>query len=157
MNARIGAAVPFTTDDSATSTAPPDLIFRHLAMAEAWTVWGRLPGPMRAVRERPGDELANGIGAVRRISRVREQVVEYEPPHHYAYVALAGLPIDDYRADVTIQEGNGGTTIRWRARFEQRIPGTGPLLRLFTTLLLRTMTRRLAKHAERCKPGCPAH
>jgi hypothetical protein len=157
MYARTGAAVPFTTDDSATSAAPPDLIFRHLARAEAWTVWGRLPGPMRAVRERPGDELANGVGAVRRIGGVREQVVEYEPPHHYAYVALAGLPFNDYRADVTIQEGNGGTTIRWQARFERRIPGTGPLLRLFTAWILGALTRRLAKHAERCEPDCPAH
>jgi hypothetical protein len=154
--ARLGVIMPFTVDVSATSPASPDVIFRHLAVAEAWTVWGRLPRPMRAVRERAGDKEPDGVGAIRRIRVVREEVVAYDPPHLYAYVALAGLPFDDYRADVTLA-ADDETTIRWQARFERRIPGTGPALRLFATWILRTLARRLAKHAERCEPGCPAH
>lgn len=148
--------MPYTIDVSAVSAAPPEVLFEHLAVAEAWSVWGRLPAKPR--REREGDKVPNGEGAIRKIGPTREQVVAYDPPRHYAYIAVSGLPVKEYRADVTFTERpEGGTAIRWQGRIEPRIPGSGPLIRLFLARMLGGFVQGVARHAERCEPGCPAH
>ena len=148
--------MPYSIEINTTSAAPPEVLFEHLAVAEAWGVWARFP--VKPVRERAGDSAPNGEGAIRRIWPAREQVVAYDPPGHYSYIALSGLPIKDYRADVTFAaQPDGGTALRWQGRFEPRIPGTGPLIRLFLTRMLGGFARGVARHSERCEPGCPAH
>ncbi|HEX2313702.1 MAG TPA: SRPBCC family protein [Thermomonospora sp.] len=141
---------------TATSAAPPDVLFRHLATAEAWPVWSGLPAAARRVR--PGFGVPDGVGSVRRMGPACEETVAYDPPHHYAYRMLAGLPVDDYRADVTFSpREDGGTTVRWEARFATRVPGTGAPIRLVMTRILGRFARGVAAHAARCDPGCPAH
>ncbi|MCW2889641.1 MAG: hypothetical protein QOE54_6899 [Streptosporangiaceae bacterium] len=148
--------MPYSIEINTTSAAPPEVLFEHLAVAEAWGVWARFP--VKPVREREGDSDPNGEGAIRRIWPAREQVVAYDPPGHYSYIALSGLPIKDYRADVTFAPGTGGgTALRWQGRFEPKIPGTGPLIRLFLTRMLGGFARGVARHSERCEPGCPAY
>ena len=144
----------YTIGCGATSRADPEVIFKHLAVAEAWSEWG--PFPSRARRERAGAPTPNGVGAVRAIPPARERVVEYDPPHHYAYVAVSGLPVKEYRADVTLRSQGPVTLIRWEAAFEPRFPGTGGLLRFGLDRMLSTLAGRLARHSERCEPGCPA-
>jgi hypothetical protein len=146
----------YAVDVTATSSAPPEVLFEHIAVAEAWSVWSGLPA--KATRARPGIGTPNGVGSVRRMGPAREETVVYDPPGHYAYRLLAGLPVDDYRADVTFEprEG-GGTTIRWQARFARRIPGTGALMRAVMTRTLARFARNVTAHAEQCRPGCPAH
>ncbi|MGH3390330.1 MAG: SRPBCC family protein [Actinomadura sp.] len=149
--------MPYTIDVSATSSAPPDVIFDHLAHAEAWTVWGPFPGFVRSARSRDGAPDPNGVGAVRRIGPAREEVVAFEPPTRYSYTMLAGLPIRDYRSDVTLEPHDGGTAIRWQSRFEPKIPGTGPLFRAVLAVLVGGLARGVARHSGRCEGGCPAH
>lgn len=147
--------MPYLIDVHAISGAPAERVFEHLAVAEAWGVWGRFP--TRPVRERPGADSPNGTGAVRRIWPAREQVIEHLPPTHYAYVALSGIPIRNYRADVTLTSAEAGTAIRWQGRFDPLIPGTGPLIRAFLNRMLAGFARSLAAHSDRCEPGCPAY
>lgn len=149
--------MPYAIDVSATSSAPPEVLFEHLAVAEAWSVWGGLPAKAR--RERPGDTVPNGEGAIRRVGPAREQVVRHEPPTDYSYIALAtGMPIKNYRADVTFTPTpEGGTTVRWHSRFEGRFPGAGPAVAVFLRWMLGRFARQVARHAEQCGPGCPAH
>lgn len=146
----------YAVDVTAVSQAPAEVLFRHVAVAGAWSVWSGLP--VTAVRERPGVGIGDGVGAVRRMGPAREETVLYDPPRRIAYRMLAGLPLDDYRADVTFEprEG-GGTTVRWRARFAARIPGTGALSRAMMDRVLSRFARNLAAHAEECRAGCPAH
>ncbi|MFC4910668.1 SRPBCC family protein [Actinomadura gamaensis] len=140
---------------TATAAAPPELVFQHLAVAEAWNAWGWFPFPARRVRD--GDEEPDGDGAVRRVFPARERVVAFERPDHYAYVAVSGLPIRHYRADVRLVPSGGNTVIRWGAEIVPLIPGTGA----FTAAVLRRMlddfARRVARHCERCPSGCPGH
>ncbi|MFC5747123.1 SRPBCC family protein [Actinomadura rugatobispora] len=145
---------PYTVECSATSRADPEVIFKHLAVAEAWSEWGSFPS--RARRERAGAPTPNGIGAVRAIPPAREQVVEYDPPRHYAYVALSGLPVKEYRADVTLVPRGLETLIRWEGSFEPRYAGTGGLIRVLLNRALSSFARRVAHHSEHCEPGCPA-
>ncbi|WP_329518496.1 SRPBCC family protein [Spirillospora sp. NBC_01491] len=146
--------MPYEIEATATSGADAEAVFKHLCVAEAWGRWGAFP--TRPRRERPGYEVPNGVGAIRRIPPAREQVVVFDPPRHYAYVAVAGVPLRGYRADVTLEPAGTGTLIRWQGTFEAKIPGSGPLLRAALQQMLRSFARRVARHSERCEPGCPA-
>ncbi|WP_067491471.1 SRPBCC family protein [Actinomadura hibisca] len=146
--------MPLHVEATATSIAAPEVIFKHLAVAEAWNEWAGLP--TRARREKAGDERPNGVGAVRKIPPARERVVVYDPPHRYGYVAVAGLPLRDYRAEVTLEPQGLGTGIRWQGSFEPLIPGTGGLAKFLMRRMLESFARRIVQHAEKCEPGCPA-
>ncbi|MBX6765566.1 MAG: SRPBCC family protein [Actinomadura rubrobrunea] len=146
--------MPYEIEVTATCTASREAVFKHLSVAEAWNEWARLP--TRARRESEGAEVPNGVGAVRRIPPVREKVVVHDPPRHYAYVGVSGLPLRDYRSDVTLEPHGVYTLVRWRAAFEPKIPGTGPIARFVVRLLITSFARRLAWHSQHCEPGCPA-
>ncbi|HEY8482077.1 MAG TPA: SRPBCC family protein [Spirillospora sp.] len=146
--------MPYEIETTATSRAAPDVIFRHLCVAEAWGEWGGRR--TRGRRVSAGDEHPNGIGAVRRMRyRRREEVVAWDPPKHYGYIALTGSPRRRLRADVTLEPHIEGTLVRWRGTFDAP-PGTGPLMRALVRRRLGAYARRLAQHSERCEPGCPA-
>ena len=147
--------MPYSIDVSATSSARPELVFDHLATAVTWSEWGGLP--MRSERARAGDPEPDGIGSIRRIGRFREEVVAFDPPKRYSYTMPAGIPVDGYRADVTLRPHASGTAIRWQARFEQRIPGTGWLCRVILAGLVRRLAGGLARHCDRCDTECRAH
>jgi Polyketide cyclase / dehydrase and lipid transport len=75
--------------------------------------------------------------------------VEYEPTHRFSYVLRSGMPVREYRADVTLTASGSGTDIVWRGKFIPSVPGTGPLLRAF----LRMTVGRLARGAARYAAG----
>jgi hypothetical protein len=137
----------------ATSRASPEVIFKHLCVAEAWDEWGRFL--RRARRESAGADHPNGIGAVRRVPPRREEVVAWDPPRHYGYITLGGPPPRRLRADVLLEPHFTGTLIRWRCAFGG-LPGTGPITRAALRRRFGAYARRVAWHAERCEPGCPA-
>ncbi|WP_131742343.1 SRPBCC family protein [Actinomadura roseirufa] len=146
--------MPYEIEATATTTATPENLFRHLIVPEAWGAWGRFPMPARQVRL--GDTTTYGVGTVKRIWPAREQTVACDPHRHFAYIALAGLPVRRYRSDVHLEAAGDGTRIRWQARFEPLVPGTGPLLRGALRLMLVAFIRWLPGHAEHCHGPCPA-
>ncbi len=114
--------MPHEIEATATSCAEPDVIFKHLCVAEAWGEWGGFW--IRARREADGTEHPNGIGAVRSVPPWREEVVAWDPPRHYGYVALAGPPRRRVLADVTLEPCPAGTLIPGAARSTgSRAPG----------------------------------
>lgn len=145
---------PYTIGATAASRADAEFIFKHLAVADAWNEWGAFPS--RARLEKAGSPTLHGVGAIRAIPPARERVVAYDPPSHYAYVLVSGLPVKEYRADVTLVERGMDTLVRWEGTFEPRYAGTGPLVQALLNRMLRSFTRRIAHHSERCEPGCPA-
>ena len=76
-----------------------------LADATRWQDWA---GSMITVSEweREGDPAPGGVGAVRKLGRppafAREQILEYDPPHHLAYTIVAGIPVRGYHADIDL-------------------------------------------------------
>jgi hypothetical protein len=79
----------------------------------------------------------------------REEVVAFEPPQHFAYILLTGLPVREYRADVELTPDGDGTLITWHARFVPRWHSTGPALERFLRTTLTGFARGLARHAAR--------
>lgn len=136
------------------SSAPPDSVWSLLVDATAWSRWSRIPS---AAREREGVPAPDGVGAIRQLGLgrlgSREEVVAFEPPHHFAYVLLTGMPVTNYRADVTLTVDGTGTLITWRARFVPKWPGTGRALEQFFRSTLTGFARGLARFAARTSPA----
>ncbi|RSN69143.1 MULTISPECIES: SRPBCC family protein [Actinomadura] len=148
--------MPQEIEVAATATAAPEVLFRHLAVPEAWGAWGPFPTPARQVRK--GDTTTYGVGCVKQIWPAKEQTVAFEPYTRFSYIALSGLPVRRYRSDVHLEEHEDGTgtDLRWRATFEPLVPGTGPLLGFVFRRMLTMFVRRLPEHAANCPPDCPA-
>jgi uncharacterized protein YndB with AHSA1/START domain len=128
---------------SGTSTASPQQLWPYLADAEHWKDWAPFKGSELV---EPGRPEPDGVGALRRFSTGRtesiERVVTFEPNRRLAYTLVSGLPLRDYRAEVTLTpNAAGGTTITWESRFHPKVRGTGWLY----GAALRTFIRRLVK------------
>lgn len=140
----------FVIELTQTTTAAPEQVWRWLADGGSWSSWTRLSS---TELEREGVPEPDGVGAVRKFGRAgrfsREEVVVFEPPHRFAYVLLDGLPIRNYRSDVTLTPEAGGTRIVWHSEFDERYRGTGPLLRRFLRSVLSDIARSLIRQAER--------
>lgn len=139
---------------TATTTAAPEDLFRHLAVPEAWGAWGKFPIPAKQARK--GDTTTYGVGTVKKIWPASEQTVAYEPYTHFGYIALAGLPVRRYRSDVHLEAEDQGTLVRWEATFEPLIPGTGALVGFGLRMMLKAFVKWLPAHVEDCPADCPA-
>jgi hypothetical protein len=121
-----------------------------LADARTWPRW--------APFDEAEVESGEGVGEIRRVraGRVttRERVTAIEPPRRYAYEFLSGLPIRDYRAEVTLTPtAEDGTTIRWRSSFRAKLPGTGRLVRRRLAQFIAETAEGLAREAEKPVPS----
>jgi uncharacterized protein YndB with AHSA1/START domain len=133
-------------DAHAHSAAPPERVFALLADAHSWPRWG----PFDSAEVVEGEP---GLGEVRSLTtgRVvnRERVVTFDPPRQFSYVLEAGLPLRDYRADVTlVAAGDGGTDIRWHSRFQGKYPLVGALVRPRLSKFIAQAVEALARGAE---------
>ncbi|MFD0535718.1 SRPBCC family protein [Actinomadura luteofluorescens] len=118
---------------------------------------GRLgPVPCPGAAGARGRHRPYGVGTVKKIWPTSERTVAYEPYEHFGYIAVAGLPVRSYRADVRLERRDAGTLLRWEATFEPLIPGTGPVVGFALRQMLRAFTRWLPAHVEDCPPDCPA-
>ncbi len=99
-----------------------------------------------------GYPAPDGVGALRRFAvgpgGSTEEVVAWDPPRHLGYVAVKGLPVRHYRADVHLDEDGTGTVVTWRCSVEPLIPGTGAVLRLGLRTMVRTFARGLCRYAD---------
>ena len=134
---------------SATTTASAESVWALVADAAGYRNWT----PMDETSlERPGSVEPDGVGALRRFRTgrtvSREEVVAFEAPRHLGYVLVSGLPLKDYRADVTISPRANGTSITWESRFRGKVPGTGRLYGAMLRVFLRRMVKGLAVAAE---------
>jgi uncharacterized protein YndB with AHSA1/START domain len=135
-----------------TSRAPVEQVWALLADAATWSQWA---GPMivRSWWEREGTPPPGGVGAIRGLGLKRlgsrEEIVEFDPPHHLAYTILSGLPVHDYRADVELTAAGAGTSIVWRGSYRPKVPGTGAAINAFLHWTISGFVRRLARAAEK--------
>lgn len=139
----------YAVEARAGSEAPREKVWEVLADVPRWADWG----PWNSSElEREGTPPPGGVGAVRLLKRfamtLREELTEYEPPGRMTYKLLSGLPLRDYRAEVTVSEADGGSELRWRSEFDAR-PGVGGLYRWQLQRAFEDITERVARAAER--------
>jgi hypothetical protein len=129
--------------ETATTTAGPAAVYEVLADGSTWPEWSPI-GSFDLLE--PGDGSPEGLGAVRRFTtgriRTTERVVERRPDERFSYVLVSGLPLRDYRADITLTPGPSVTTITWHSTFQPKVPGTGGLYR-----------RQVGKFIAQCVAG----
>jgi hypothetical protein len=142
-------------DITVNSTADAATIYDLLLDAASWPRWTS----MESVEiERPGD--AQGLDEIRVNHRGRvtgrDQVVELIANRRYAYVALSGLPIKEYRGQVDLEPTANGTTIHWSSSFFPKYPGMGLMLQRGIGKFLQECAEGLARCAELQETGAPA-
>ena len=132
------------------SSAQPETVYEVLINVTEWNQW--VPGIKQALLERNGDPPPYGPGAIRKLGRsglfVREEILAAEPPHHHSYAIISGLPVKDHLADIELHPDANATRIEWRATFNVKIRGTGPLLERFFRRVIGRTARALAREAE---------
>ncbi|MEI7618835.1 MAG: SRPBCC family protein [Actinomycetota bacterium] len=141
----------YVIDLSVPCSAPAEVAFDVLRDAAGWSKWAAVNNTSL---EREGTPAPDGVGAIRRFKTgpfgSREEVVAYEAPTHFAYILHSGIPVRDYRADVTIAPLTSATgcTITWHSTFHRKYPLTGASMRFMLHRFLLATARNLAKEAE---------
>jgi hypothetical protein len=139
-------------DRTATTGADPAAVYALVADGSTWPEWSPL-GSFTLVD--PGDGAPEGLGAVRvfRTGRItsRERVVECTPDTVFSYVLEDGLPLQDYRAVVTLTPIPDGTSINWRATFRAKVPGSGWIYRRQLGKFIGRAVAGLAAAADRAR------
>ncbi len=103
-----------------TTRAAPDIVWALIADVATYATWG----PWDASGyQRPGDESAHGVGAIRWLRYGRtttvERVLAVEEGRRLSYSVERGIPVRHYRAEVVLTPVAGGTHIRWAATWDR--------------------------------------
>jgi uncharacterized protein YndB with AHSA1/START domain len=136
------------------SSASPERVFTVLADGSRWQDWA---GPVVPRSNWASGSPSGGIGAIRRLGlgplSIREEIVEYDPPHRLAYALRSGEKLHHYRASVDLRaQPDGGTHIVWSGVVDSPVPGLASALRPIFKSLVAGFARRLARHAETVSP-----
>lgn len=108
-----------------TTRAGPEIVWSLVADANTYSQWG----PWNDGGYRPPSAGPSRKGSVqwfrygRRTTSV-EEILEAEEPRRVVYKVVSGLPVKNYRAEVTLTPTpSGGTSIRWAASWDKTLMG----------------------------------
>ncbi len=109
-----------------TTRAGPEVVWSLVANANTFPQWG----PWNDGGYRPPSTGPSQEGSIqwfrygRRTTSV-EQILEVDEPRRVAYTVVSGLPVKNYRAEVTLTPtSSGGTSIRWAASWDKTLLGS---------------------------------
>ena len=137
---------------SSTTTAAAEVVWSMVSDANRFPAWG----PWREGGYRPAAAGPSAPGAIQwfRLGRTVsvEEVLEVEAPHRLVYRVIKGIPVKNYRAEVSLRSAPaGGTAIRWAATWDNTFLGRivhRKLRRLYPEIVA-----ALAAAAERAPVG----
>jgi hypothetical protein len=134
------------------SCAPPHAIYALIEDVPGWTEWAPLVKHARLARE--GGQRSGGAGAIRRVGglgllTVDEEILEDRPPHYHRYTITRGLPVSTYSGEVHIEPLGNGSALLWTGVFTTRVPGLGPILRMFLGSAIAKLATAVVIAAER--------
>jgi uncharacterized protein YndB with AHSA1/START domain len=104
--------------------AAPEAVWELVSNADKYSEWG----PWSASGyENLGAQATDGAGVIRwmRYGRTTtvEKVLESERARRLVYTVVKGIPVRNYRAEVTLSPVAEGTRIRWTASWDRTLPG----------------------------------
>lgn len=108
-----------------TACATPEAIWALVSDVTRYPEWG--PWSATGYRQ-PGHASPRGPGAVQWLRSSRraygryvtsiEQILVAEEGRHLAYTVSGGIPVRNYRADLTLAPAGEGTHVRWTASWD---------------------------------------
>jgi len=113
-----------------TTRAAPEAVWDLVSDATRFPEWG----PWSAAGyQRPGETSPRGPGAVQWLRSSRraylryptsiEKILEAEAGRRLVYTVIGGIPVRNYRAEVTLTRSGDGTRIRWAATWDSTLAG----------------------------------
>jgi len=104
--------------------AAPEVVWDLVANADSYREWG----PWSASGyENLGAQAPDGAGVIRwmRYGRTTtvEKVLASERARRLVYTVVKGIPVRNYRAEVTLSPQGEGTHVRWAASWDRTVPG----------------------------------
>src|SRR5215468_7022460 len=104
--------------------AAPEVVWALVANADRYSEWG----PWSASGyENLGAQAPDSAGVIRwmRYGRTTtvERVLESERARRLVYTVVKGIPVRNYRAEVTLSPEGEGTHIRWTATWDRTLRG----------------------------------
>jgi uncharacterized protein YndB with AHSA1/START domain len=121
---------PLHAEAEGIANASPAAVWALICDVTRYPEWG----PWRAgVYRSLGSASERGPGAVYALTSARryalrypvmvEQVLAAEEGRRLVYTLLKGMPVRNYRAEVTLTPADGGTRIRWAATWDSTLGG----------------------------------
>ena len=137
------------TDRTATDISTVWAVLTDHANMSSW-----LSRTWRSRLVRPGDSTPDGVGAVRAVltlgGPVREEIDEFDVPHHLGYRMVFGAPVlTHYRGDVKLATDRAGTVIDWTFTFDPRPSWLSPLVTWIVHTATSSCARDLGRASER--------
>ena len=114
----------------ATAKAPPQAVWALVSDATRYPSWG----PWSNGRyEKDGETTPHGVGAVQVLRSAQrylgrhttsvERILEAEEDRRLAYTVIRGIPVRNYRGEVTLTPAADGTRITWTATWDNTMLG----------------------------------
>jgi len=110
--------------------AAPEIIWALISDVMTYPRWGPW---QEAGYRRPGDTSPRGPGAVYWLRSSRryglrypvsvEKILDAEQGQQLAYTVIGGIPVRNYRGEITLEPAAGGTRIRWAASWDRTLAG----------------------------------
>jgi uncharacterized protein YndB with AHSA1/START domain len=114
----------------ANAKASPEAVWALVSDATKYPSWGPWSD---GHYESPGQQSPHGVGAVQvlrsaqrylgRYTTSVERIVEFEEGRRLVYTVIRGMPVRNYRGEVTLTPSAEGTYIRWAATWDNTLLG----------------------------------
>jgi hypothetical protein len=143
-----------------TAEATPETVWAIISDATQYPQFG--PWSAAGYRNKDGDPPPGTVGNVYWLKSSRrtylryatsvEKIVELNEGRSLAYTVVGGIPVKNYRAEITLTPVEGGTHIRWAATWDSTLGGR--IVYRTLVVLYPELVASLARLAEQ-KPSVP--
>jgi uncharacterized protein YndB with AHSA1/START domain len=107
-----------------TTRATPEVVWSLVANANLYPQWGPWDDGGYETGDSQGE---HGVGSIQWFSTGRtksvERIVELEENRRLVYVVVRGIPVRNYRAEISLTPTDAGTDVRWVATWDKTLLG----------------------------------
>jgi uncharacterized protein YndB with AHSA1/START domain len=114
----------FDVEAQGTTRAASEAVWSLIANADQYPRWGPWDD---GGYETADSKEERGVGSIQWFSTGRtrsvERIVEIDENRRLVYVLVRGIPVRNYRAEITLTPTREGTHIRWAATWDKTLLG----------------------------------